>query len=208
MSLISPNFIDNIDIDNIDFNSTNYYINDDLNDDLCSFNNFIVYFHHPFDQIDDKINDKINDKIIKKEPVQLPIEIQMSDSQSELSQDLDMEDDYNSDCSSYSINYIKKSKKKIEKKVGKKIEKIGKKVKKESEKEIEKDIFNSRKDSDEEILKKTGLTKYELVNMNLCQIRSKFKFKSSMYNYVVDILRRHKNKIYARNSRLRKNKIL
>jgi hypothetical protein len=75
------------------------------------------------------------------------------------------------------------------------------KNKKVDKKKVKK-IFT--KDNDEEIYQKTGFTKYQLIDMDLYEIREKFVFKSYLYNYVSSIIRRHKNKMYARNSRLRK----
>ena len=40
--------------------------------------------------------------------------------------------------------------------------------------------------------------------MDLYQIRERFVFRSNMYNYVINVVRRHKNKLYARHSRLKK----
>ena len=208
-------------IDNIDFNLTNYHINDDINDDLCSFNSLIIYLYNPFNQIDCEIPNIIWSEPSSEASSEVLSEIlsEILDNKSEFSQTSDIDDTYSSDGSNYSIdiNYNKKSKKKIGKKTIKKtIKKVIKKenkkenkkekvIKKEKEMEIEMEIFNKHiKDTDEEIFKKTGLTKYELVNMNLNQIRKKFVFRSNMYDYAVNVVRRHKNKMYARHSRLKK----
>jgi hypothetical protein len=72
---------------------------------------------------------------------------------------------------------------------------------KKDKKKVEK-IFI--KDNDDQIFQKTGFTKYQLIDMDLFEIREKFVFKSYLCNYVSSIVRRHKNKMYARHSRLRK----
>ena len=59
-------------------------------------------------------------------------------------------------------------------------------------------------DNDDEILHKTGYTKYQLVDMDLSEKRKRFVFKSDLYDYVSTITRRYKNRVYARHSRSKK----
>jgi hypothetical protein len=59
-------------------------------------------------------------------------------------------------------------------------------------------------DNDDEILHKTGYTKYQLVDMDLYEKRKRFVFKSDLYDYVCSITRRYKNRVYARHSRSKK----
>ena len=63
------------------------------------------------------------------------------------------------------------------------------------------------KDSNSDIIKKTGFSREELAQMPLLEIRKKFIKKTEIYNYVLKVRRRSKNCKYAVKSRLsKKNK--
>jgi len=62
------------------------------------------------------------------------------------------------------------------------------------------------KDNNSDIIKTTGYSREELENMSILEIRKHFKRKTEIYNYVLKVRRRSKNRNYSIKSRLSKKK--
>ena len=70
-----------------------------------------------------------------------------------------------------------------------------------------KDYSKSFKDNNSDVIKTTGYSREQLENMSILEIRQKFQRKTAIYNYVLKIRRRLKNRTYSIKSRLsKKNK--
>jgi hypothetical protein len=79
--------------------------------------------------------------------------------------------------------------------------------KEDSDKKPQKSGRGLFKESNSDIIKKTGFSREELAQMPLFEIRKKFIRKTEIYNYVLKVRRRSKNCKYAVKSRLsKKNK--
>lgn len=77
----------------------------------------------------------------------------------------------------------------------------------DSDKKPEQSKTKLFKDSNSDIIKKTGFSREQLVQMTILEIRKKFERKTEIYNYVLKVRRRSKNCKYSVKSRLsKKNK--